>query len=207
VEPIQGEGGIIIPEDSYLKEVKEVCASRNILMIIDEIQTGNGRTGHFLASEQDGLSYDILCLGKGLAGGMPVGATLISRSIAQKISKGIHTSTFGGNPLATMGILATLDLLTDDLLNHIQKTGEYFLDRLRSIESELISQIKGRGLMIGVKVKGNRDKIQQCLQKELILAAPAAHNVIRFLPPYIIDRKHIDQVADTLKKVLSDLGE
>jgi len=207
VEPIQGEGGINIPGTGYLKKVKEICASRNILMIIDEIQTGNGRTGHFLASEQEGLSYDILCLGKGLAGGLPVGATLVSPNISEKIPKGIHTSTFGGNPLASTGILATLDLLTDDLLNHTQKTGEYFLDRLRSIQSAIISEIRGRGLMIGMEVKGKRDKILQSLQRERILAAPAAQNVIRFLPPYIIDRKHVDQVTETLERVLSDVGE
>lgn len=207
VEPIQGESGIIVPRNGYLKAVNDACASRNILMIMDEIQTGNGRTGHFLASEKEGLSYDVLCLGKGLAGGIPVGATLVSQNISEKIPKGIHTSTFGGNPLAAAGILATLDLLTDDLLIHIRKTGAYFLDRLRSIKSNLVGQVRGRGLMIGVKVKGKRDKILQDLQRERILAAPARDNVIRLLPPYIIEREHIDRVVDVFERVLKGLDE
>lgn len=207
VEPIQGEGGIIVPGNNYLKNVKEVCVAKNILMIIDEMQTGVGRTGQFLESDRGGMSYDILCLGKGLAGGMPVGATVVSENISEKIPKGIHTSTFGGNPLAAAGILATLDLLTDDLLIYIKKTGEYFLNRLQSIESELVSQVRGRGLMIGVEVKRKRDEILQHLQRERILAAPAAQNVIRFLPPYIIERSQVDLVIEKLEKIFNVLED
>jgi len=207
LEPIQGEGGIAIPHKGYLREAKEICASRNMLMIVDEIQTGNGRTGHFLASGQEGLAYDILCLGKGLAGGIPVGATLVSADIAEKIPRKIHTSTFGGNPLAAAGISATLDLLDEDMLRHIQETGAYFLERLKSLSSGLISQVRGRGLMIGIELKDKRDKVLQFLQRQKILAAPAAHNVIRFLPPYIIEKGHIDHVTGTMERALKDFQD
>jgi len=207
VEPIQGEGGIIIPEKGYLKRAQEVCVSRNVLMVVDEIQTGNGRTGHFTASEIEGLTFDILCLGKGLASGLPVGATLVSSAISENIPKGIHTSTFGGNPLAGAGVLATLDFLTEDLLDHVQNTGQYFTRQLHGIKSDIISEIRGQGLMIGLDVKRKRDKILQDLQRERILAAPAGQNVIRFLPPYIISRRHVDRATEKLEKVLRALEE
>ena len=207
LEPIQGEGGINVPRPGYLKKVKEACLARNILMIVDEIQTGAGRTGYFLASEPDGAAGDILCLGKGLAGGLPIGATLISPKVAEKIPKGIHTSTFGGNPLALAGVSAALEMLDALLLKHIRDRGAYFLERLKRIDSEVIREIRGRGLMIGVEVESKRDAILQSLQKEHILAAPAGDSVIRFLPPYIIGQNHIDRATEALTMILRRLKD
>lgn len=201
IEPIQGEGGINLPSPEYLNKVSEICKNKNILLIIDEIQTGSGRTGKFLASE--GIPADILCLGKGLAGGIPVGATLVNKKVSSSIPRGIHTSTFGGNPLACAGILSILNLLDDNRLTHVQKIGEYFLQQLNKLKSQTITNIRGTGLMLGLEVNPEiRNKILQLLQKDFILAIPAGENVVRFLPPYIIEKEHIDTLTEKLSKIL-----
>lgn len=205
VEPIQGEGGINVPDSDYIRRAKQICEANGVLMILDEIQTGMGRTGFFLESHMDKMSYDLVCLGKGLAGGIPVGATLVSEEIASKISKTIHTSTFGGNPLAGAGILATLELLDDALLSRVLKIGSHFLKVLRQIPSDLITQIRGQGLMLGIELAMKRDEVLKNLQKEKILAIPAADKVVRFLPPYILEEKHVDKIADALERIFKTL--
>lgn len=201
VEPIQGESGIIMPPKEYLQTMRKLCTKFGAVLIIDEIQTGMGRTGKFLASEHAGITADIYCLGKGLAGGLAVGATVITEDIAKSISRGIHTSTFGGNPLACAGALITLQLLTDAMLINISQLGDYFLTSLHSIKSKQILSIRGKGLMIGVEVQEGRDEILKKLQKEKILAIPAGDTVVRFLPPYIITKKEIDRVVGVLKEI------
>ncbi len=205
VEPIQGEAGIYIPDSTFLKRVKEICDMNNVLLIIDEIQTGCGRTGIFLASQSASwrtkINYDIVCLGKGIAGGIPVGITLVSENISLLITKGINTSTFGGNPLACAGITATLDLISDDVLKHVNKMGNYFINKLKEINSDLIKDVRGKGLMIGIEVREKRNEILKMLQQEFVLAIPAGENVIRFLPPYIIETAHIDEVVKKLGKI------
>ena len=201
VEPIQGEGGIYTPPMDYLQKVHEVCNKHNILLILDEIQTGCGRTGTFLASQKSKIDYDIVCLGKGLAGGIPVGATLVSKKIAAKIPKQIHTSTFGGNPLASAGIIATLEFLNEKTLAHVQKIGSYFIRELKSIKSDQILEVRGEGLMIGLAVK-DRNALLKELQKNNILTIPAGDDVVRFLPPFIVEKKHIDEAITVLKKIL-----
>ena len=205
VEPIQGEGGINVPASNYLKKIREICVEKKILLIIDEIQTGLGRTGKFLASENAKINYDVICLGKGVAAGIPVGATLVSERIAARITKGVNTSTFGGNPLVCAGIIATLDLINDDLLKHIKAMGNYFVQKLKKINSPLIKEIRGKGLMLGMEVKEKRNEILKQLQREYILAIPAGDNVVRFLPPYIIEKKHIDTVIEKLDKIFKSL--
>lgn len=202
VEPIQGEGGIIVPDTGYLKKIRELCDKYGILLIIDEVQTGVGRTGFFLASESEDISYDIVCLGKGLAGGIPIGATLVSNEISLKIPKTVHGSTFGGNPLASAGILATLELLDENMLNQIKNLGKYFIDQLKLINSNLVKRIHGSGLMIGVEVYIQRNEILKKLQQNKILAIPAGENVIRFLPPYIINKKQINFVVNRFTNIL-----
>lgn len=203
VEPIQGESGIRVPGNDYLKRVRSICDKHNILLILDEIQTGTGRTGEFLASHDVGISGDIVCLGKGLAGGIPVGATVVNQKVAAKIPKASHTSTFGGNPLVCAGVLIILSLLNPATLNYIKTTGEYFRKSLRKIRSDKFRDIRGKGLMIGVEVaKDERNDILKKLQNEKILAIPAGENVVRFLPPYIIEKQHIDLVIKSLNKVL-----
>ena len=200
IEPVQGEGGVILPDPNYLKKISQICRQAKILLIIDEIQTGTGRTGHFLASHSDPIEYDIVCLGKGLAGGIPVGATLVNQKISQKIPKLIHSSTFGGNPLACAGILAVLKLLDPKTLKHIRQTGDYLISQLKLIKSDQIKQVRGSGLMIGIDVNGDRNQILKLLQSHKILAIPAGDSVIRLLPSLVITKKDIDYFVKIFKK-------
>lgn len=202
VEPIQGEGGIYPPSESYLQQVREICTNKNILLIVDEIQTGMGRTGTLLSIQKSGIKADILTLGKGLAGGIPVGATVMNQKVGSAIFKGLHTSTFGGNPLACAGVIATLHKLTPQLLEHVDQMGAYFIEKLSGIKSPNIIAVRGRGLMIGVEVKENRNDYLKKLQQVKILAIPAGDTVIRFLPPYIISKKQIDLVVAELAKII-----
>ena len=202
VEPIQGEGGIYVPDKNYLKKVRQICDERGVILIIDEVQTGMGRTGSLLCSQQFGVEADILTLGKGLAGGIPIGATLINNKVSTVIFKGLHTSTFGGNPLACAGVIATLDKIERSLLKHITEMGSYFIKELKKIKSSSILGVRGQGLMIGLDVKIDRNNLLKKLQGEKILAIPAADTVVRFLPPLIIEKKHVDLVISVLKKVL-----
>lgn len=202
VEPIQGESGIRLPRPGYLGEVFRICHTRGILVILDEIQTGTGRTGRFLASQSEPLRCDIVTLGKGLAGGLPIGATLVTEQIAGAVPRGAHTSTFGGNPLAAAGILATLGLLDSAALGRVSDLGRAAVERLRSLESPLLRDVRGAGLMIGLQFAEARDGILKALQRERILAIPAGDDVVRFLPPYIIREDHIERLRETLQKIL-----
>jgi len=205
VEPIQGESGINLPAPGYLRKAIEICRKNGVLMIVDEIQSGLGRTGSFLASGDEIESYDILCLGKGLAGGLPVGATLVSSTIATKITKGIHSSTFGGNPLVCAGILATLNLITGSLLMRVKEIGNYFLRCLKELAHEKIAEVRGSGLMIGIDLREKRDAFLKALQNRGIIALPAGENVVRFLPPYIIERNQVDEAVDIISQILVHL--
>jgi len=202
LEPIQGEAGIILPPINYLKEVREICDKNNILLILDEVKTGLGRTGTFLASEDFGVEVDILCLGKALGGGIPVGATLVTEEISRKLTKGLHTSTFGGNPLASAGALATLNLIDKKLLSHVRNLGLYFLKQLGQIKSNQITEVRGKGLMIALELQSKNTPFLKALQEKKILAIPAGNNVVRFLPPFIIEKEHIDEVTAALKEIL-----
>jgi len=196
-----------VPKPGYLKEVQKICNKNGVLLIVDEIQTGVGRTGVFLAAQKENVVADILCLGKGLAGGIPVGATIVNHQVASVIPKHIHTSTFGGNPLACAGVLATLDLLNAQCLERILTTGGYFLEKLLTLNSDFISQVRGTGLMLGLAVKENkRDRMLKLLQDNKVLAIPSGEDVIRFLPPYILEKEHIDFAMEKLKKIFSSLS-
>jgi len=202
LEPVQGEGGIYAPPNEYLTTVKKLCSERGILLILDEIQTGCGRTGTFLAAEPADIEYDIVCLGKGLAGGIPIGATVVSQAVGDTIPKHLHTSTFGGNPLACAGVLTVLELLDTSRLEHVKNMGSYFLQELRSLQSTQIIEVRGVGLMIGIEVKSKRDQVLKQLQNNHILAIPAGQSVVRFLPPFIIQKEEVDQVVSALAKIL-----
>lgn len=206
VEPIQGEGGIYVPDPGYLKKAREICTNKKILLMIDEIQAGTGRTGSFLASQREGVSADIVCLGKGLAGGIPVGATVVSKQIASAIPKHIHTSTFGGNPLACAGVLATLDLLHQKRLDHVRTIGKYFKQQLALLQSEYIVEVRGEGLMLGLAIKDKRNQVLKLLQEAHVLAIPSGEDVIRFLPPYLIEQEHINTAIKTLQAIFKELS-
>ncbi len=206
VEPIQGEGGVHQASAGYLKRASELCAARGALLIVDEIQTGCGRTGTFLASSSEIPRYDIVTLGKGLAGGIPVGATLVSAWVAARIPKSSHTSTFGGSPLAAAGILAVLWLLDENTLTHVREMGAYFARRLGEAGLGVAAEVRGKGLMLGVRAKAGRDLILRELQREKILACPAGPDVVRFLPPYIITREQIDDAIPGIVRAFEASG-
>jgi acetylornithine/LysW-gamma-L-lysine aminotransferase len=155
-----------------------------------------------LASGQEEIKPDIVCLGKGLAGGIPVGATLVTKDIAAGIPKSWQTSTFGGNPLAAAGILATLDLLTAKQLKQNEQTGSWFIEQLSAINHPRIVSVRGRGFMVGVEVAGNRNQVLKNLQRQGVLAGPAGDQVVRFLPPYIITKT---QLRIVVKKLIRSL--
>lgn len=205
LEPIQGEGGVIVPPDDYLPAVSKICSENKVLLIVDEIQTGLGRTGSFLRSQAfraDGFVVDLLCLGKGLAGGVPVGATVIGAEVNRTVTSGLHTSTFGGNPLAMAGVTATLDaLLTRDLPAQAARTGSYFAERLQEVQAKFphrIDAVSACGLMIGVRMKDPATRTLKGLQRRGILAAPSSSDVVRFLPPLTIDRPDVDLAIEAM---------
>lgn len=207
VEPIQGEGGIYPPSETYLMRVRDICTRKQCLLIIDEIQTGVGRTGAFLASQSAGIEADIVCLGKGLAGGIPVGATVVSAPIAAMIPKHIHTSTFGGNPLACAGVLATLSLLDDACLERVLRLGEVLLSALRTLSSPFIKEVRGRGLMIGVVIASEkRNALLKLLQDRRILVIPAGEDVVRLLPPFVLQDADIQQAVTAFQESLAVLA-
>jgi len=204
MEPVQGEGGIYVAPREFYEKLQALCNKHNLLLIIDEIQTGVGRTGTFLAAEQFGLQPDILCLGKGIAGGIPIGITLVSETISSKIPLHIHTSTFGGNPLACAGILAVLNEFENGkILSRVKKLGEYFLKQLKTIKNQQIVEVRGLGLMIGMELKENATSVLKALQQEKIIAIPAGSNIVRFLPPLIVTRKELAKAVIILKKIFS----
>ena len=206
VEPVQGEGGLLTPKKGFLNKVRELCNKRGVLLVFDEIQSGTGRTGKFLACQWENVYPDLLCLGKGLAAGIPIGVTLVNKFVSNKIVRNIHTSTFGGNPLSCAGIINTLKQLDKNRLKYIKEIGDYFFEKLDNLKSELISGIRGKGLMLGIEIKNNkRNEVLKLLQKNNILAIPAGDTVVRFLPPYIIEIKHIDEVIEKLVKILKFL--
>jgi len=205
LEPIQGEAGIISATYEFLKSAREITEEKGSLLIFDEIQSGMGRTGKLLSSSWSEVQSDIVCLAKGLSAGFPIGATVVSESVHQKIPRGSHTSTFGGNPLSCAVCLKTLELLTEDLLYKVEKLGNYFIDGLRQIKSEKIVEIRGKGLMIGIELSISNTKVLKALQQRKILAAPSGSNVIRLLPPYIIEKEHINLFIKEFEEILKEV--
>jgi ornithine--oxo-acid transaminase len=208
LEPIQAEAGILVPDEGYIRDLRELCDEKNILLILDEIQTGLGRTGKMFAFEHDGIKPDILCVGKALGGGMfPVSAALSSKEIMSAFTPGTHGSTFGGNPLACAIADAALDVLENEKLSeNSAKVGAYFMSRLKEIDSPHIKEIRGKGLLIGVEIhlKENETVRPYCeeLMTEGILAKDTHDRTIRFAPPLTITEEDIDWALERIRKVL-----
>ena len=207
VEPIQGEGGIIIPPAGYLKQCEEICRKNRVLLICDEIQTGMGRTGKFLACEHEGVKPDGVILGKALGGGLlPVSAFVCHFDVMNVFTPGDHGSTFGGNPLAAVVGMAAFNVLTKEkLVAKSAELGEYLLKRLQKIDSKLIKEVRGKGLFVGVEIDPRFYSAREiCLRllKEGILSKETHHTVIRLAPPLVITRQQLDTVVDTLAQVL-----
>lgn len=207
LEPIQGEGGVLIPPKGYLKKVSELCKKNNILFIADEIQTGLGRTGKLFACDHEGVRPDVVIVGKALSGGFyPVSAILADAPLMQLWTPGEHGSTFGGNPLGCAVAREALKVLTEEnLIENAAKLGEYFMEQLEEISSPHVKEIRGKGLLIGVELKssaGGARRFCEALQDRGILAKETHENVIRFAPPLIIDKKTIDWALPYIREVL-----
>jgi acetylornithine/succinyldiaminopimelate/putrescine aminotransferase len=201
IELIQGDGGINEAKKSFIKKIEKLSQKFGAIFIVDEIQTGVGRTGKFFASEYYNIKPDIVLLGKGIAGGIPCSVIFIKEKYQNLIEKGFQTSTFAGNPLSACGIVAVLKVLTPSFLDNVEKTGQFFKESLKNHLEKKGYQVRGKGLMIGVETfKNNQTEILKKLQSEKILAIPASTNVIRFLPPLIIDKKTIEK---NLKKIVN----
>ncbi len=205
IELVQGEGGVHIGQNEYIQELAILCRERGALLIVDEVQTGFGRTGRLFACEHYGLQPDLLCLAKSLAGGVPMGAIGLGRRVMEsgRMTKGVHGSTFGGNPLACAAALVTLDILEREALTARAATlGEQALQRLRAIRSPLIREVRGRGLLIGIELTCRAQSYLEALCERGILALPAGPNVLRLLPPLVITQEQLEHVLDTLEQLL-----
>jgi acetylornithine/LysW-gamma-L-lysine aminotransferase len=201
LEVIQGEGGVHSGTLEYFSQVQKLCNERNIFLIIDEVQTGFGRTGKMFACEHFDIRPDILCLSKAIAGGFPMGAVLCSEKV--KISTGKHGTTFGGNPLACAVSLATLDvILRNNLVQETEEKGKYFSDKFAKYDLKIVRDVRQIGLMIGIELKENSQKYINDLQNDGILVLAAGQLVIRLLPPLIISYEEIDIVIEKLAGVL-----
>ena len=207
VEPIQGEGGVVVPPEGYLRQVRQICDRHNVLLVTDEIQSGLGRTGKLLAAEHEGVRADMVTLGKALSGGMyPVSAVLADRDVLGLFQPGDHGSTYGGNPLACAVAREALRVLTEEgLIERSAELGEYLMARLCQIESPHIKQIRGKGLWIGIVLKaaagGARPFCEKLLARGL-LCKETHWNVIRLAPPLIITREELDWAVERLEAVL-----
>lgn len=207
LEPIQGEGGVLIPPLGYLKQVADICKKNNVLFVADEIQTGLGRTGKLFASDYDGVRPDMVIIGKALSGGFyPVSAVLADIPIMGLFQPGEHGSTFGGNPVAAAVARAALKVIRDEkLVENAANMGAYFMAQLRAIQSPHVKEVRGKGLLIGVELKpeaGGARRFCEALMTKQILAKETHDNVIRFAPPLVIDKKTIDWAIERISEVL-----
>ena len=211
IEPIQGEGGIIVPPENYLPEVRELCTKNNVLMILDEVQSGLGRTGKMFAFEHSNIQPDGLILGKALGGGfMPVSCFLSSSEVMQWLTPGSHGSTFGGNPLAAAIGKRALELLEEEnLIENSRVLGEYFKNALIEMKSEIILDVRGKGLWIGVQIDSNYisgKELSNLLLKKGILSKETHETVIRFAPPLVITKNEIDWAINIIKETLKNIS-
>jgi acetylornithine/N-succinyldiaminopimelate aminotransferase len=206
LEPIQGEGGICCPAPDFLQQVRELCDRRGVLMILDEIQTGMGRTGRLFAHEHAGMTPDIMTLAKALANGLPIGAMLATETVAAAFGPGAHASTFGGTPLVTAAALATLTVMEqEEIVERARQTGAYFKDALRQLKRghRCILEVRGEGLLLGIKLDGPADELVPVLMEKGFLVNCVQGDTLRFVPPLIIQKNEIDALIRCLDDVLT----
>ncbi|MFN8386590.1 MAG: aspartate aminotransferase family protein [Anaerolineales bacterium] len=202
LEMVQGEGGVYPATIEYVQAARRICDERGALLIVDEIQTGFGRTGKFFAIEHFGITPDLLCCAKSLAGGVPMGALLIGKNV-KNLVPGIHGSTFGGNPLSCAAANAALDVIKEeDLPRQSEEKGRYLMEKLKAIQSPNIREIRGLGLMVGIEMKQKVAPYIKALQEANIIALNAGMTVIRLLPPLVITYEQLDHLVDALTEVL-----
>ncbi|WP_455874014.1 ornithine--oxo-acid transaminase [Rhizobium yanglingense] len=208
IEPIQGEAGVIIPPEGYFKRVRELCTANNVTLILDEIQTGLGRTGKLLAEEHEGIEADVTLIGKALSGGFyPVSAVLSNSEVLGVLKPGQHGSTFGGNPLACAVARAALKVLTEEgMIENAEKMGAYFLDGLRSIRSNIVKDVRGRGLMMAIELEPEAGGARQyCynLKERGLLAKDTHENTIRLAPPLVITKEQVEWAISEIEKTIA----
>ncbi|MCM2359062.1 MAG: acetylornithine transaminase [Geobacteraceae bacterium] len=208
LEPIQGEGGVVVPSAGYFREVREICDAHNLLLIFDEVQVGMGRTGKLFAHEHFGVVPDIMTLAKALAGGAPIGTMLAREEVASAFGPGTHGSTFGGNPLVTAAAVAAVrTILEEGILNHAEEIGEYLLGELESLGEKFpfFVEVRGIGLMIGMELSVPAgDIVKKGLERGLLLNV-AQDRVLRFVPPLIVTKAEVDQMIGILSGILAEM--
>jgi len=205
VEPIRGESGIRVPPNGFLPGLREICDETNVLLIFDEVQTGFGRTGKIFACEHWNVVPDVLCLAKSWAGGLPLGITIAKEDVMSSLKVGEHTTTFGGNPLVCAAACAAIDVLVEEKLPERAATlGRYFKEKLEVLQArhKIVREVRGLGLMIGMELRFDVLNIILRSMDRGVLILDAGRNVLRFLPPLVIERKHIDRVIETLDIVM-----
>ncbi|HTZ39577.1 MAG TPA: acetylornithine transaminase [Syntrophales bacterium] len=205
LEPIQGEGGVRMPDKNYLKAVREICDRRGILMILDEVQTGMGRTGKLFGYEHYGVTPDIMTLAKALGNGIPAGALAATETVSAVFGPGTHASTFGGNPLAMAAAIATLEtILEDGFLERCRTMGEYLQERLWSLRKDhpVVQDVRGKGLLVGMdlSVEGN-STVKACLERGILINCTFDH-ILRMVPPLVISKQDVDRLVQVLDEVL-----
>ena len=201
VEPIRGEGGVIVPADDFLPGLREICDEKDVLLIFDEVQTGFGRTGKVFACEHWNVVPDIMCLAKSVAGGLPIGATFAREEVMAAFKRGEHSSTFSGNPLVCAAASAAIDVLIEEKLpKRATNLGKYFKTKLEALTNKhkIIREVRGLGLMIGVEMRFDVYNILQNCMHRGVLVLDAGRNVVRFLPPLVIKKEQIDKVIGVL---------
>jgi acetylornithine/LysW-gamma-L-lysine aminotransferase len=204
LEPMQGEAGVRLPPDDYLQQVREVCDEHGSLLIMDEVQTGFGRTGKMWGFEHYSVEPDIMCVAKSMAGGFPMGA-MIARDEIFDLPPASHSTTFGGNPLACAAAMASIRYIEDrGLCERAAEMGNHLLTRLGEIDSSKIREVRGKGLMVGVELKQKVKPVIMGLAEKGVLAISSGSTVLRFLPPLVVEREQIDQTADALGELVGD---
>ncbi len=210
IEPIQGEGGVNIPDRDYLKRLREICDFNGILLALDEVQTGIGRTGKLFAYQHTGIEPDIMTLAKGLGGGLPIGAMLAKDHVASAFTPGTHASTFGGTPLVCSAAVEVIKILTEDeiILDNCRRMGNYLTDELNNLKLKyphMIKDVRGKGLLIGMELNiAGEDVVRECLKKGVIINC-TMERVLRFLPPLDVSQADIDKVTETLTEVFDSI--
>jgi acetylornithine/N-succinyldiaminopimelate aminotransferase len=210
LEPIQGEGGVIVPDADYLRDVKALCQDRKVLLIFDEVQAGMGRTGKLFAYEHSGVTPDIMTLAKALGNGLPIGAMLATEEISHSFGAGSHATTFGGTPLVTAVSEAVVtSLLKDGWIDHCRVVGDYFKKRLEELANnyDFIKEVRGQGLILGVEMMRPGSPVVNTMMEKGFLINCTQEKVLRFIPPLIVKKEEIDLMVETLENVLDQLKE
>ena len=203
VEPIQGEGGINVPDIEYLKEIEKICHEKDIVFIVDEVQTGFGRCGTLFAHELFDVKPDIMTMAKGIGGGVPMGGILATEKVAGAFVPGDHGTTFGGGPLVCAAANAVLDTIIDEnILDNVNEVGDYFISELKKLDKDIIADVRGKGLMVGIELTKPGAEYVDKLREAGFLINCTAGNVLRFVPPLIITKEEIDEFVKALDEIL-----